>query len=337
MTKNKTESDRLRWGILSTARIKRAVIPPIKASPRHELVGIASRSLSQAEAAAQEWGIPRAYASYEALLEDPQIDVVYNPLPNSLHAEWTIKACQAGKHVLCEKPLAVTIEDVDAIIAAAEQAGVHVAEAFMYRHHPQTHLVRELVQQGEIGDLRIVRGAFSFNISNPNDVRLFADLGGGSIWDIGCYPISYSRYVIGSEPVEVFGWQQPGEGGVDETFAGQMCFPGNVFAQFDSSFRVPQRSFMEMIGSEGVLYVPTPFRPGTRENLLLERDGKVRKIPVKGQELYLGEVEDMARVILEGKHPQVDLRDSRNNVATILALLSSARENKPVRLDEIVS
>jgi D-xylose 1-dehydrogenase (NADP+, D-xylono-1,5-lactone-forming) len=332
MTQTHPGKQSLRWGILSTARIKRAVIPPIKSSPRHELVAIASRSLSQAQAAAREWGIPKSYGSYEALLADPQIDVVYNPLPNSLHAEWTVKACQAGKHVLCEKPLAVTIEDVDAITKAADKAGVLVAEAFMYRHHPQTRLVRELVQSGEIGQLRLVRGAFSFTISNPNDVRLSADLGGGSIWDVGCYPISYARYVVGSEPLEVFGWQQSGDGVVDETFAGQMRFAGDVFAQFDSSFRAPQRSFMEFIGSKGILHVPVPFKPGIRESLLLTVGDNIKKIPVKGQELYLGEVDDMAGVILDGNSPGIPLADSRKNVATILALLVSARENRPVSL-----
>jgi D-xylose 1-dehydrogenase (NADP+, D-xylono-1,5-lactone-forming) len=332
MTQTQPGKQILKWGILSTARIKRAVIPPIKSSPRHELVAIASRSLPQAEAAAREWGIPKSYGSYEALLADPHIDIIYNPLPNSLHAEWTIKACQAGKHVLCEKPLALTLAEVDAISAAAGQAGVLVAEAFMYRHHPQTRMVREMVQAGEIGQLRLVRGAFSFNISNPNDVRLSADLGGGSIWDVGCYPISFARYVIGQEPLEVFGWQQPGAGGVDETFAGQMRFAGDVFVQFDSSFRAPQRSFMEFIGSKGVLHVPVPFKPDKRESLLLEVGENIKKIPVKGQELYLGEVEDMAAVILEGKAPAISLADSRNNIAVILALLASARENRPVSL-----
>jgi xylose dehydrogenase (NAD/NADP) len=332
MAINKQTRRPLRWGILSTARIKRAVIPPIKSSPRHELLAIASRSLAQSEEAAREWGIPNSYGSYEALLADPQIDVIYNPLPNALHAEWTIKACQAGKHVLCEKPLAVTLEEVDAIITAAGWGGVHVAEAFMYRHHPQTLLVNDLIERKEIGQLRLVRGAFSFKISNPNDVRLKSELGGGSLWDVGCYPISYTRYVLGREPVEVFGWQQSGEGGVDETFAGQMHFSGDIVAQFDSSFRTPQRSFMEFIGSEGVLQVPTPFKPGPRETLLLEVNNHVRKIPVKGQELYLGEVEDMADVILEGKPPHLSLADSRSNVATILALLDSARQNRPIAL-----
>ena len=332
MAQDKSTKRTLRWGILSTARIKRAVIPPIKASPRHELKAIASRTLESAQAEAREWGIPQSYGSYEALLADPEIDIIYNPLPNSMHAEWTIKACQAGKHVLCEKPLAVTLAEVDAMEEAARQAGVVVAEAFMYRHHQQTLRVKQLVDEGAIGRLRLIRGAFSFNISNPSDVRLSSDLGGGSVWDIGCYPISYSRFVIGSEPLEVVGWHQVGAGGVDETFVGQMRFPGEVFMQFDSSFRLPDRSFMEIVGTEGVLYVSAPFKPGVNETLLLDKDGKVQKIPVKGQELYLGEVEDMADAIFEGKKPRVSIEDSRNNVTAILALLSSAQQNKPVSL-----
>jgi D-xylose 1-dehydrogenase (NADP+, D-xylono-1,5-lactone-forming) len=332
MSKNTFYMRPLRWGILSTARIKRAVIPPIKSSSRHELSAIASRDLENARAEAREWDIPQFYGSYEALLEDPEIDVIYNPLPNSMHAEWTIKACQAGKHVLCEKPLALTLDEVDAMDAAARQAGVIVAEAFMYRHHKQTLRVKELVEGGSVGRLSLVRGAFSFNIGSPSDVRLSADLGGGSVWDIGCYPISYSRFVIGSEPLEVFGWQQTGASGVEETFAGQMRFSGDVFVQFDSSFRAPERSFMEFVGTEGVLYVTNPFKPGKHETLILESDGQAQKISVKSHDLYLGEIEDMADAILTGKQPRVRMEDSRNNVAAILALYSSARENKPVSL-----
>jgi D-xylose 1-dehydrogenase (NADP+, D-xylono-1,5-lactone-forming) len=332
MAKNTFYKQPLRWGILSTARIKRAVIPPIKSSSRHMLRAIASRDLENAKAEAKEWEIPQFYGSYEALLEDPEIDVIYNPLPNSMHAEWTIKACQAGKHVLCEKPLALTLEEVDAMDEAARLAGVVVAEAFMYRHHKQTLRVKELVEGGSIGRLSLVRGAFSFNIGGPSDVRLSPDLGGGSVWDIGCYPISYARFVIGSEPLEVFGWQQTGASGVEETFSGQMRFAGEVFVQFDSSFRAPERSFMEFVGTEGVLYVPKPFKPGKNETLILESDGQAQKITVKSHELYLGEIEDMADAILTGKQPRIRIEDSRNNVAAILALYSSARENKPVSL-----
>jgi D-xylose 1-dehydrogenase (NADP+, D-xylono-1,5-lactone-forming) len=327
-----TNKRSLSWGILSTARIKRAVIPPIKASRRNVLGAIASRSLESAQAGAREWGIPRYYGSYEELLSDPEVDVIYNPLPNSMHAEWTIKACQAGKHVLCEKPLAVTLDEVKAIEEAARKAGVIVAEAFMYRHHQQTLRVKELVDEGAIGEPRLVRGAFSFTISNPSDVRLSAELAGGSVWDIGCYPISYARFVLGSEPVQVFGWQRKGAGGVDEYFTGQLRFPEDVVLQFDSSFRVPERAFMEFVGKEGTLTISNPYKPGKSETLLLKRAGRDQKITVKSQELYLGEVEDMADAVLMGKQPRVTLADSYNNVATILALLDSAQQNKPVNL-----
>jgi D-xylose 1-dehydrogenase (NADP+, D-xylono-1,5-lactone-forming) len=332
MDRHGSKERTLTWGILSTARIKRALIPPIKTSSRNKVGAIASRSLEKAQTEAKEWGISKYYGSYEELMDDPEIDVIYNPLPNSMHAEWTIKACQAGKHVLCEKPLAVSLEEVAAIEDAARNAGVVVAEAFMYRHHPQTLGVKELVDGGSIGALSLVRGAFSFNISSPSDVRLSVDLAGGSVWDIGCYPISYARFVLGSEPSEVFGWQRTGLGGVDEYFTGQLRFPGDIILQFDCSFRMADRAFMEFVGTDGVLHISEPFKPGKNEMLLLERDGQIQKITVKGQDLYLGEVEDMADAILLGKQPRVTISDSYNNVATILAILSSAQQNKPVSL-----
>ncbi len=219
-------SDRkLRWGLLSTARINRSVIPPLRMSPRNELVAVASRSKDKAEAYAKQWDIPRTFGSYEEMLADPGIDVIYNPLPNSLHAHWTIEAARAGKHVLCEKPLAISAAEVDAMVEAAKQAGVVVTEAFMYRHHPQTLKVKELVDGGAIGRLRMVRGSFSFNLSREGDVRLDPALGGGSIWDVGCYPISYARFIIGAEPIEVFGRQVLGQTGVDELFTGSLVFP----------------------------------------------------------------------------------------------------------------
>jgi xylose dehydrogenase (NAD/NADP) len=187
----------LRWGLLSTARINRALIPPLQASKRSQLCAVASRSQAKADEFASQCGIPRTHNSYEALLADPEIDVIYIPLPNSLHAEWTIRAVEAGKHVLCEKPLAVSTAEVDAIIAAAQAHGKIVAEAFMYRHHPQTLKIKALVDSGAIGELRMVRGAFTFNINRPDDVRLDPQLGGGSIWDVGCYPLSFTRYVVG--------------------------------------------------------------------------------------------------------------------------------------------
>jgi predicted dehydrogenase len=322
----------LRWGLLGTARINRALIPPLRASPRNELAAVASRTPERAQAYAREWGIPRAFGSYQALLADPGIDVIYNSLPNALHAEWTIRAAQAGKHVLCEKPLAVTVEDVEAVAAAARRAGVVVAEAFMYRHHPQTLKVKELVEQGAIGPLRLVRGSFTFTLTRPSDVRLDPALGGGCLWDVGCYPINYARYVAGSEPREVFGWQMTGPSGVDEVFVGQMRFAGEAWAQFDAAFRLPFRVQMEIIGGAGVITVPQPYKPGENERLLLKRGDETQTIVVPGQELYLGEVEDMADAVLLGRPPRIGLADSRGNVTAILALLRSAREGRPVNL-----
>jgi len=322
----------LNWGLLSTARINRALIQPLQVSKRNHLLAVASRSQANADAYAKEQKITRAYGSYEALLADPEIDVIYNSLPNHLHAEWTIKAVEAGKHVLCEKPLALTVAEVDAIHAAAHKHGRVVAEAFMYRHHPQTLKVQELVKSGSIGILKLIRGSFSFILSREEDIRLLDPaMGGGSIWDVGCYPISYARTVVGENPLEVFGWQVTGKTGIDETFVGQMRFAGDVHAQFDSSFVIPFHSFMEIVGSEGTLSIPEPFKPDANERIFLTRDEKTETIKIKGQELYLGEVEDMADAILLGHDSRVSLHDSRTNVAVINALLESARVGKPVK------
>ena len=252
----------LNWGLLSTANINRALITPLRASPRNRLTAVASRDLAHAQAYAAERDIPRAFGSYEAMLADPDIDVVYISLPNSLHAEWSIKAMQAGKHVLCEKPLAVTLAEVDAMTAAARSTGRVLAEAFMYRHHPQTLKVKELVESGAIGQLQVIRGGFTFPLSNPANVRLIPELGGGGIWDVGCYPISFTRTIAGAAPVEVFGWQVTGESGVDVVFTGQMRFPNGVVGQFDSGFRSPERMLMEFLGSEGALSLTNSFKPG---------------------------------------------------------------------------
>ena len=320
----------LKWGLLSTARINRALMTPLRASRRNQLAAVASRTQESADKYAREWKISRAHGSYESLLADPEIDVVYNSLPNRLHAEWTIKAVEAGKHVLCEKPLALTVEEVDAVQAAARKHGRVVAEAFMYRHHPQTLKVQELVKSGSLGELKLIRGSFSFVLGRSGDVRLDPELGGGSIWDVGCYPISYARSVVGGAPLEVFGWQVTGPTGIDETFVGQMRFDRGIYAQFDSSFAIPSHAFMEIIGSEGALIIPKPFKPETDEKIYLTRAEKTETIKIKGQELYIGEVEDMADAILLGRESRISLDDSRANVAVISSLLESARTGRPV-------
>jgi len=322
----------LNWGLLSTAKINRALIPPLRVSPRNRLLAVGSRSQASAEAYAKEWRIPRAHGSYEALLADPEIDVIYNSLPNHLHKEWTIKAVEAGKHVLCEKPIGLTPAEVDEMAAAAQKHGKVVAEAFMYRHHPQTWKARELVESGAIGELRLIRGSFTYNMQTEVNIRLNPEMGGGSIWDVGCYPISYARTIVGAEPLEVFGWQVNGATGIDDSFFGQMKFPNGVYAQFDSSFRIDYRTEVEIVGSEGVLIVPKAFKFDPQGIIRHRRGDKERVIKTPKQELYLGEVEDLADCILTGKTPRITLADSRANVAAIVALLESAKSGQPVKL-----
>ncbi len=322
----------LRWGILGAARISRALIPPIQSSSRHQLLAVASRDLERARQHASEWRIPRAYGSYEELLADPEIDAVYNPLPNHLHAEWTVRACQAGKHVLCEKPLALSLEEVEMIQAAAQKAGVVVSEAFMYRHHPQTLKVRELVAGGALGEVRLISGSFTFPLDRPADIRWDASMGGGSLWDIGCYPVSYTHMIAGQPPLEVCGWQQLTPGGVDHTFAGQMRYANGVLAQFQCSFALPVQTHMEIRGTLATLRIPAPFLIRQKTSMYLQRDGKEEKINTPAYELYLGEIDNLADAIFEGKPLRLGLDESKQINATLLALYTSARSGQPVRL-----
>lgn len=324
--------DKLRWGLLSIARINRAVVPPIQSSHRSELSGVASRDLAKAQAYAHQWGIPRAYESYEAMLADPDINVVYNPLPNHLHAAWSIKCAEAGKHVLCEKPFALSVAEVDQVAAAAQANGVVIAEAFMYKHHPQTLKVLDLLAQRAIGDLIAIKGAFTFTLDRAGDVRWSPDWGGGSIWDVGCYPISFACLIAQAAPVEVFGWQQLGPSGVDVAFVGQLRFAGGLVAQIECGFSSPYRTWLEVVGTQGALYVDKPFRPAGDVAISLNYEDRVEIVKVRDHALYQGEIEDMECAVLDGQPPRIPLADSRIVVAAISVLLESARSGQVVRL-----
>ncbi len=322
----------LRWGLLGTARINRAVIGPLKKSKRNQLAGVASRQAANAEAYAKEWDIHRAFGSYEAMLDDPGIDVVYISLPNSLHAEWTIRAARAGKHVLCEKPLALSVEEVDAMIQAGRENGVTIAEAFMYRHTPQTLRVQDIVRSNELGEIWLIRGTFAFNLTRKSDVRLEPELGGGCLWDVGCYPVSYARMLLGREPVEVEGFQKLGPTGVDLAFTGQMRFEGETIAQVDSAFYGAARRVVEIHGSQGSLTIPNPFIPRSGEVVIFRQGEREEVLRIPESDPYLDEIEDLANVILDGGMPRVTLGDSRANVAALTALYASARSGHPVKI-----
>ncbi len=324
----------LRWGLLGTARINRMVIPPLRASSRNRLDAVASRTPRRAAEYAREWGIPRATGSYEALLADPAIDAVYIALPNALHAEWSVRAVEAGKHVLCEKPIAISVAEVDAISTAASRCGRTVTEAFMYRHHPLSDLVVRLVREGAVGDVRLLRGSFRFTHSRPEDARWLLEMGGGCLWDVGCYPVSFARMVMGVEPVEASAEQVLGPTGVDIAFSGVLRFPGGALLQMDSSFSAPFHTSMEIAGTSGTLIVRNPFKPGIGATVdLVDGQGRVRTLPAADQDLYSGEVEDVAAAALDGAAPRISLADSRGNTAALVALHAAARTGQAVPVE----
>ena len=321
---------RLRWGLLSTARINRAVIPAIRGSARSELTAVASRTLDRAREYAAEWSIPRAIGSYETLVADPDIDVIYIPLPNHLHVEWTVRALEAGKHVLCEKPLALAVEDVDRIAAAAQRSGRAAAEAFMYRHHPLTQAVQTFVAGGRLGRITAYRGAFTFALTREGDVRLDPSMGGGSLWDVGCYPLSYANLVAGTAPIDVFGWQRTSDRGVDLEFFGMMRYADGSVAQFDSGFAGPFRAEMEIVGTGGALRIHRPFKTDERSRLeFIAATDEVETIAFAPDAAYGGEIADLEGAALDGAPTRVSLAESRRTIQTIVALYASARSERP--------
>jgi xylose dehydrogenase (NAD/NADP) len=325
--------DRLRWGLLSTARINRRLIPAIRAVERAELAAVASRSHDRAEAYAREWDIPRAHGSYEALLDDPGIEVVYISLPNSFHAEWTVRAARAGKHVLCEKPLCLSTAECDEIMAAADSAGVVVAEAIMYLYHPLLRKAQQLVKGGALGQITLVRGAFTFFLDRLNDVRWRPELGGGALWDVGSYPVSFIRWIAG-EPEEVFGWQTLSASGVDMTFAGLLRYDNGILGLFDSGFRQQFRVQAEVTGTEGTLVLERPYPITSDSRLVLYRDFEEEEIAQAASDAYQYEVKALTDAVLEGVPLPVPLDLSRAGVATLTALYESARRGVPQPIPE---
>jgi len=319
----------LRWGILGTARITRRLIPAFRASRRGELRAVASRTLARATDHARQYEIPRAVQGYQTLLDDPSITAVYIPLPNTDHVPWTLAALAAGKHVLCEKPLALDPHDIDRIGAAASAAGVIVEEGFMYRHEPMTARVMSLLKDGAIGTVRAVVSGFTFALETGANIRLDPALGGGSLWDIGSYPVSYAQLIAGHEPKMVFGSAHWHASGVDEEFMGMLRFDEGVSANIYAGFRTPYRTWLEVLGTDGALTVPNPFRPGPLEVLELERHTGIERIEVPGSSLiFARQVEDFEARILDGAPAVVTLAESRRTSATLAALYASATSDQ---------
>jgi D-xylose 1-dehydrogenase (NADP+, D-xylono-1,5-lactone-forming) len=318
----------LGWGILGPGRIAPRIVRALGHSSRGRLAAVASRDRARAQAFADTHGAERAYGSYDELLRDDAVAVVYIALPNHLHATWTVRALDAGKHVLCEKPLALTVSDVDAIAAAAERNSRVAVEGFMYLHHPQIRTAVAMATRGELGSLELVRGSFSFPLSYPNDPRIDPTMGGGSLWDVGCYPVTFARRIAGEEPDRVAAEARFDEHGVDRTFVGQLHFPSGLIAQVDSSFAEPDRQVLEVVGRDAQLLLSAPFLPepdGPPASLTLTRDEAVSDVEVPAVDQVALEVEDLHSAILDEARPWVDLAFSRGTVATLVALDAAAR------------
>jgi xylose dehydrogenase (NAD/NADP) len=312
----------VRWGILSTARINHAVLDPARETQKADVIAVGSRDQARAEEYAREHDIERAYGGYEALLEDPDVEAVYISLPNSLHVEWSIRALEAGKHVLCEKPFGRRPDEVERAFDVAERDDLLLMEAFMYRHHPQTRRLEELVASGGIGGLRQLRASFSFTLADPTDVRLLPELDGGALMDVGCYCVSGCR-LLGGEPEQVLGLQHVGPTGVDLRFDGLLRFPGDVFAEFHCAFDLPEGTGLEAIGSEGTVVVREPFRCLDPH---LELNGE--RIEVEDVDRYLLQLENFSEAIRGESGLLLGREDAVGQARTIDALYRSAETGR---------
>lgn len=324
----------LRWGILGVAKINERLLPAFAQAENAQLLAIASRSLEKAQVAARAAAIPRAHGSYEALLADPDIDAVYIPLPNHLHAEWTRKAADRGKHVLCEKPLCPTAAEAGDLIAYCKTRGIALMDGFMWPHHPRTALLRQFLDQGSIGAVRHVTGTFTFPLDlGPANIRLSAEMGGGSLLDVGCYPVFGIRWAMRAEPVRVWASARM-EQGVDLSLLGALWFADGRTASFDCGFTHPLRQWLEIVGTTGTVTVPEMWLPPPRALFQVRREGgnHVEEMGVEGRDQIVQMIEDFSRAVLEKKPPAPAPEEAVMTLRVLDALIRSAREGRPVDL-----
>jgi len=325
-------AERLRWGILGTGNIARQFADGIRSARRSVGVAVGSRKIETADEFAKPRAA-RAYASYEQLLADPDVDAVYNSLPNHLHREWTIKALKAGKHVLCEKPFAMNVKESKEMFDAARAAKRVLVEAFMYRSHPLTHAVIDAVRAGEIGELQLIRTSFCYRTTRMENIRFEASMGGGGLMDVGCYCINFSRLFAGEEPGAVAAFGHIHERGVDDIVAGAMQFPGGVVASFTCGMSVHADNTAYLCGTDGYIEVPIPWKPPKEKASFTIAHSTPPKMDIAaganpkppretrtldaGMELYALEADDFAAVVLDGKPPAITEQDTLGNMAVL--------------------
>ena len=324
---------KVRWGILGVAKINERLLPGFAKAANAELRGIASRSLEKAQAAAKAANIPQAYGSYEPLLDDPNIDAVYNPLPNALHAEWTKQAAQRGKHVLCEKPLAPTAVEAQAVVDFCREKKICLMDGFMWPHHPRTQQIRDLIDDGTIGEVLHVTAAFTFELDlDPANIRLRSETAGGSLLDVGCYPVYGIRWAMDAEPESVWATATM-QNGVDLRMSGVLRFAGGRTGSFDCGFTLPFRGWMEIAGTQGVLRVPEMWLPPERAIYQIERnDRRVEEFVVTGHDQIARMIEDFGRDVFEKRDPIPSPEEAIRTLRVLDALAQSAREGREVEV-----
>lgn len=324
------------WGIISTAKIGREkVVPAMLAGKLTRVKAIASRDLAAAKSVADKLGIPKAYGSYEEMLADPEIEAVYNPLPNHLHVPLSIQAAEAGKHVLCEKPIALTARETETLIAARDRTGVRIEEAFMVRHHPQWRRARDLVREGRIGTLRAFQGFFSYNNPDPANIRNKADIGGGGIYDIGVYPLVTARFLFGAEPTRVVALiERDPTTKVDRLASAILDFPGGQ-ATFTCSTQLIPYQRVQVFGTKGRIEMQVPFNPAPTEpaRIFLDTKGTLGDVAASPEEFaivnqYTLQADAFSRGLRSGTPPEFPLEDSLKNMRVIDALFRSGASGR---------
>ena len=336
-------AEHIRWGLMSTAAINVALLGPFRRSQRSKLVAVASRKLDRAQIYAKKHDIPKAYGSYQELLDDSDVDAIYNPLPNTMHCEWSVKAAEAGKHVLCEKPIVTRLDELDQIESAAKAHQVTIFEAYSYLHHPQFQMIYEMIGSGRLGRLHLItcRDAFSLPPEDRSNIRLNPQLGGGSLWDVGVYPVTFGMGLANAGlPTQVWASQLKNDTDVDIAMSGQMRFSNGVVVQISCGFRSPPRRGALIIGDEGMLDVDDhltaqePGEPPVDSHMVFtDRSGNQETIRIPAVDIYLGEVEAMEACVLDGAAPAVPISLSRQFLKTVLALYESAETGQLVEPD----
>lgn len=320
----------LKWGILSTARINRKFLAGLRQTDEAEVVAVASRDEAAAQAYARQHDIPRGYGGYDALLQDPDVEAVYISLPNALHVEWSTRALEAGKHVLCEKPISRRAAEVQELFDLAQARGLLLMEGFMFRHHPQTERLLASVREGAIGRLRMIVSSFSFHASDPSNIRLQRGLDGGALMDVGCYCVSATR-LLGGEPLRAQAEQSLGADGVDVTFAATLRLREEVLAHFDAGLALAPRHGLEVVGEAGTLVVEDPWHC-THPGIELRLPDGTRRIEIESANPYALEAENFSRVIRGEADPRLGRDDAVGQARAIEALYQAADHGRAVEV-----